>query len=278
MKDRKCLSCGTKIPPNTHFNRKRCEPCASEKRSRPQGTMTDAQIKKAIKMAGKVPRKEIAEKLGVSLANLKRSCSGVSFATTWIHKMNPERTREVILYYFKHGKTATEKKFPDVNVKAIVDRPEYYGIKRKYRQTRWSDSQLIEAVKMSGLVSLPSQAKYFNRPRANAGSIKSLWVKRYGLAWSSINGMPHNKARRLVRWNIGRKYIKVYGTSRDGKPVLFRRVMLWVDMEECLREDMPSFIKEGVKAMADFQRWLWKSKDPAPLIKKMIKEREIQKC
>lgn len=226
-------------------------------------------------MAGKVSRAEIAEKLGVSLANLKRSCPGVSFATTWVNKMNPERTREVILYYFKHGKIATEKKYPHLNIKGIVDRPEYYGVQREYRQRRWTDSEMIEAVKMSGLISLPAQALYFNRPGANSGSIKSLWVKRYGLAWASINGMARNKARRLVQWNKA-KYIKVYGTSRDGKPIQFRKVMLWVEMEKCVRDEMPDFIKDGIKAMADFQRWIWKSENPKPLILKMIKEREME--
>ena len=228
-------------------------------------------------MAGKVPRKEIAEKLGVSLVNLKRSCPGISFATTWIHKQNPERTRAVILFYFKHGKVATEEKFPDVNVKAIVDRPEYYGVKRTYRQIRWKESELLESVKMAGLVSFRAQANYFKRPRANAGSIKSLWTKNHKQKWSEINGMPHNRARRLVRFHgTSGKYIKTAGTNREGGHGYFgRKVMLWVDLEKSLRPELPDFIKDGVKAMADFQRWIWNSDNPAPLIRKMIKEREL---
>lgn len=243
--------------------------------------MTPAQINKAKSWAGKIPRSEIAERLGVSLSNLKRSCPGTKFATTWIHKMNPERTREVILYYFKNGKVATEKKYPHLNVKAIVDRPEYYGLKRVHRQLRWTESELLESVKMAGLVSFPAQAKYFNRPRANSGSIKSLWVKRHKSSYSQINGMVRNKARRLVVFNIkGRgHYIKVVGTSRDGKVTASRscrKIMLWVDMEKSLKPDLPAFIREGVKAMADFQRWLWQSENPGPLIKKMIRERELE--
>lgn len=277
MKDkRRCLLCDKTIK-GQHFNRKRCEPCAAFLRHKPKGTMTKAQIKKAKSMAGNVPRNEIAETLGVSLANLKRSCPDVKFATTWVHKMNPERTREVILYYFKYGKLATVKKYPEVNVKAIVDRPEYYGIKRQYRKTRWTESELLESVKMAGLVSLPAQAKHFNRPGANAGSIKALWVKRHKSAWAQVNGMVHSKARRLIKFHgTTYKYIKVVGTNRDGDIGRFgRRIMLWVDLEKSLKPELPDFIREGVKAMADFQRWLWSSEDPSPLIRKMIKEREF---
>lgn len=274
---RSCARCGNDIS-GQHFNRKRCEPCVEFIRHQPLGTMTRSQIKQATKMAGKVPRKEIAQRLGVSLANLKRSCPGVKFATTWIHKTNPERTKEVIFYYFKHGKVATEKKFPDLNVKAIVDRPEYYGVQREYRQLRWTESELLESVKMAGLVSMAAQAKYFNRPRANAGSIKSLWVKRHKSSYSQINGMVRNKARRLISFNKkGRKnYIKLSGTTRTGdRSSAGRKIMLWVDLESSLRPELPDFIKQGVKAMADFQRWIWKSENPGPLIRKMIKEREL---
>lgn len=275
MKDRLCLECNSKIPANSHFNRKRCEPCVEVLRRKPKGTMTLAQIKKAKSMAGKVPREEIAQRLGVSTVNLKRSCPEIKFATTWIHKLNPQRTRDVILYYFKHGKVATKEKFPDLNVKSIVDRPEYYGIRRDYRQLRWRESELLESVKMAGLVSFPAQARYFKRPRANAGSIKSLWVKNHKASWGEVNGMYKDKARRLIKFHgSSGRYIKVVGTNRRGEESHFgRRVMLWVDLERCLRDDLPGYIKDGVKAMADFQRWLWDSENPAPLIRKMIKER-----
>ena len=77
MSVRRCLDCNSQLLADSHFNQKRCEPCALILRMRPKGTMTTAQIKKATSMAGKVPRKEIAEKLGVSLVNLKRSCPGI---------------------------------------------------------------------------------------------------------------------------------------------------------------------------------------------------------
>lgn len=270
MKTKKCLGCGKALK-NVHPNRKRCKLCAKRLGRRPAGTMTEAQKRIAASLAGKIPRKEIAARLGVSVVNLKRSMRGTSFMSFNKWKQNPDLVKKVINYYFKHGKHATEKKFPDVNVKVIVDRPEYYGIKRVYRQIQWTEKQIIEAVKMAGLIPFDDQAKYFNRPRAHIGSIRSLWMKRFRLGGGNLNGMCHWKAKNFV--SIKARYIKPIGLTREGEKVEFRRLILWVDMENVLKPDAPQFVREAVKAMADFQRWIWKSDNPKPLIMKMIKER-----
>ncbi|MGZ3733170.1 MAG: hypothetical protein ACXU9U_05480 [Parachlamydiaceae bacterium] len=233
--------------------------------------MTVAQKRKAISLAGKITSKKIAKRLGVSSSNLKRSLPGVSFMSFNKWKRNPDLVRKVINYYFKHGKPATVKKFPDVNVKVIVDRPEYYGIKRVYRQIRWTDNQIVEAVKMAGLIPFDDQAKFFNRPRAHAGSIRSLWMKRFKLGGGNLNGMCHWNAKNFVTNKA--RYIKPIGSSRKGEKVEFRRLILWVDMQKVLKPDAPEFVRDAVKAMADFQRWIWKTNNPKPLIMKMIKER-----
>lgn len=238
--------------------------------------MTKAQIREAKALANTMPREDIAKTIGVSVVNLKRSMPGQKF---WFkngkYKNNPELVKKVLNYYFKHGKPKTVERFPEINVKAVVDRPEYYGIRRIYRQIRWTDAQLIDAAKMAGLVSLKGQAKFFNRPRAFEGSIQSLWNKRFGYRGGSLNGMVHWYAKELVNSNA--RYLRPVGTSREGKHVEFRRLILWVDMEKNLKPDAPQFMQDAIKSMADFQRWLWKSDNPKPLIMKMIKEREIAK-
>lgn len=223
---------------------------------------------------GKKPVTEMAKLLGTSVANIKRGLRGTSI---WFHngkyKNRPELVAQVLRYYAEHGKIATVERFPDVNVKCIVDRPEYYGLEKPKRQVRWTDREIHEAAKMAGLISPQGQAKYFNRPNAFNGSIKSLWVKKFKLAGGSINGMPYWTAQHLV--DSSTQYLKAKGCGRKGESVNFRWLALWIDMENSLRPEVPPFIREAIHTMANFQRWLWKSKNPKPLILKMIQEREV---
>jgi hypothetical protein len=215
----------------------------------------------------------MAELLGVSVSNIKRAFVGTSI---WFqngkYKNRPELVAQVMGYYAKHGKPATVKRFPDVNVKSIIDRPEYYGLKKANRQIRWTDEQIIEAARMAGLVSPSAQAKYFNRPRAHAGSIKSLWMKKFKIGGGGVNGMVYWMAKDLVSPNA--PYLKPVGESRNKQPVEFRKLLLWVDMHRHVRPEVPEFIKDAIRTMAEFQKWLHGTKDPRKKILKMINERE----
>jgi hypothetical protein len=271
---RRCLRCKKNII-KSHFNRKRCEPCAAYLVKRPQGTMSQAQKTKALSLIGKMPRDKIAEKLGVSVSDLKRSMKGVSL---WFHNgkyvNRPDLVKKIIHYYKTHTLDETIKKFNKngVSVKSIIDRPEYYNFKKHEKIIPWTGDQIVEAVKMNGLISYKSQAAFFNRPGANEGSIKSLLTKRFDKA-TGLNGMTKFNAVQIA--NKSAKYLKPYGNGRNGKPTKFINLILWVDLERNLKLGVPESIKRGVESMADFQRWIWKSKNPKPLILKMIKEREI---
>lgn len=268
MMKRACLTCKKTI--RGHFNRKRCRPCAKALVKRPQHTLTAEQQTEARRMAGTMMQRELAEHIGCSRSNLIRwaSQSGVSLDAL---SYKPEVVRAVCSYYEMHGRSATQRMFPDVSVRSIIERnPKAF----KPRQIRWTDEQIIEAARMAGLVSPIAQAKYFNRPRAHAGSIKALWMKKFGFGEGSLNGMAHWYARRLVQGHRAR-YIKPVGMSRDGEPVEFKRLILWVDLEKYLKPETPEFICEAVKTMADFQRWLHGSPDPRTKILRMIKEREV---
>lgn len=270
-----CLDCKIKI--KGHLNKKRCKKCASIRLSKPLGTMTAPQKLKAISMIGKYPITEIAKKLKVTVSNIRRSNPGVSFCFhNGKHINNPERTKEVIKYYFKHGKNETIKKFPKINVKSIVDRPEYYGIKRKYRQLRWTENQKIELVKMAGLISFENQAKYFKRPMANAGSIRAVFSKKViAVSSGQINGMINHHAKHLVNESCPRVK-RVLLRRTNTKKITHQYVCLWVDMEKHLKSDCPLFAKEAISTLAEFQRKLFEAKDNRDCkrkIIKMIKER-----
>jgi len=221
-------------------------------------------------MAGKMMQRELAAHLGVSRSNLIRwaTQAGVSLDA---HSYKPAIVSAVCRHYERHGKTKTQEIFPDVSVRSIIERN--YG-KFKPRQVRWTDEQIIEAARMAGLISFKAQARFFNRPNADIGSIKSLWMKRFGMGGGTVNGMVHDSAKHLVTSSA--RYLKPMGDNRKGQPVQFRRLVLWVDMEKCLKPETPEFIASAIYSLADFQRWLWKSKNPKPLILKMIKERELK--
>lgn len=219
-----------------------------------------------------MPVKEMAGKLGTSVSNIKRSLRGVSI---WFkngkYKNNPQLVRQVLAHYSRHGKASTVKAFPSVNVKCIVDRPAYYGVKVKPRQIRWKESELILAAKMAGLVDGERQARIFNRPGANEGSIRSLWVKRFGHGGGNIHGMSEWMAKRICKPGYPllktRVWSKRRGHARRGNT---RGIVLWCDLDRNLLRGTPTFIRDGVKTMAQFQCWLFQSDNPRREILKIL--------
>lgn len=265
----KCQDCGKKLPAKSHFNRKRCVACAKYRVAHPKHSLTKKQQAMARRLAGTMYYEKLAKHIGCSRSSLSRFAREAGFSLNHL-SYKPEFVGKVTAFYEKHGKIKTAEKFPDANVRSIVERYRIF----KPRQIRWTEAQILEATKMAGLVSYEAQAKFFNRPNANAPSVKSLWVKRFGYRGSSLNGMAHWYACRFV--TSGVKYLQPIGEARTGERVLFKRLILWVDMEKCLKPDAPQFVIEAVKTMADFQRWIWSSDNPKPMILKMIKERELE--
>lgn len=221
--------------------------------NKPAGTMTKKQVEIARKLAGTMDRNDIAKKLDVSLANLKRSCK-FSFAFHTVHKSNPERTQKIIEYYEKHGGNKTKEKFKNISIRSVV---EHYK-RKKPRCIRWTDEQMVKAVQMRGFVSEENQAKIFNRPRANAGSIKSLWNKRFGFSSLQVHGLCASQAKHIIRDSA-----KTVNTG-------FIKIVLWVDLEKNLDQTCPQFIKDAISSLARFQRWIFRSQDPKKIIIRMI--------
>lgn len=268
MKDKRCIECHVKIK-KAHPNRKRCESCVLLLRNKPKGTMTPSQIKSAKKLAGTMPREEIAKTLGVSLTNLKRSCTGTKFYFFNRYANNPELVNKVCAYYEKNGKKKTQETFPDINVRCLIERYKNFSP----RQTKWRDEEIIEAVKMAGLISFTGQQLYFHRPNAHEGSIRSLWMKRFRFGQGKINGLRGHRGLPLVTDRC--KPITIwFGDTRD-RSKWESKIYLWVDLEKHLKPEVHPDIKQAIKSMAQFQKWLWNSKNPKPKILKMIKEREV---
>lgn len=163
------------------------------------------------KLAGTMKQSELALRVGCSRSNLIRWARDAKVSLDSL-SYKPELVRSVCLFYELHGKVKTQKTFPNVKVRSIVERYKQF----RPRQIRWKNDQLIEAVKMAGLVSPKAQAKYFNRPNAHTGSIQSLWMKKFGHGQSQMNGLVHLYAKGLIRNVWGKKiYIQPFGQSRE---------------------------------------------------------------
>lgn len=241
---RRCPSC-KKRPKQLHWNAKWCKPCADERRKRPRGYLTEDQASMAQKLRNSMSRTEIAEAIGTTRSNFNRWARDNDFYSN-CQKYPADIVHRVCEYYVKHGKAKTEERFPDVRVRSIVER-----YVREPRQIRWTGKQLIELARVAGLVSFEKQAKWFNRPGAYAGSIKAAWSKRFGHGGAAINGLSWWVAKHYVRPACPR--LKTDFWKGSGKS---RWVVLWVDVEKHLKSSTPDHIRDAIKAMARFQRWL----------------------
>jgi len=263
-----------------HFNAKYCKPCAIERRKRPLGKLTKIQERKALSMAGKVYRDEIAKKIGTSKANFTR----------WIRQhpeinfnalRYPENVvKEVCEYYAEHGKIKTQKKYPNVKVRSIVER---YLKNLGYapRQTPWTDKQLMMLVKMAGIISMKKQAEYFNRPNAHKGSIQSAWMKKFGRGGSSVNGLSWYIARHYADYCCPVLQTRFWVQRKTRSKIQYesaRMLVLWVDLAKHMSDDIPEHLKAGIRALAKFQKWAHGNNVRKNIIK-MIKEIEYgEKC
>lgn len=249
-------------PRQPHFNSKYCLPCRTERRQQPQSTVTPEQGALIARWIGEVSRGEIAQRLGMSRAAVNRytrehGLYGRSDA------YRPEVVEAVLRAYEHGGKMAVRQLFPDVCVRSIVERYKQYHP----RQIRWTGEQQIDAARMAGLVSVTAQARYFGRPNAYAGSIKSLWAKRFQCAPTDVNGLASHRAWWIAHPGVPAVLVK-HSTAGTCQPKV-----LWLDLAACLRPEVAPEIRDAVEALAAFQAWLHNTTDTA-VIRAMIHERE----
>jgi hypothetical protein len=256
-----------------HFNSKWCAPCAEEFKRRPRHTLTPEQIREVRKRLYRMPKAQICQEVGISWSALGRWArdEGVRVAYFNRHAAHPDLVKEVCEYYAEHGMPATEKKYPHLKIRSIVERYPHVP-----RQIRWKPHELIELAKMGGIISPESQARYFKRPNANQGAIKSAWMKRFRQGGGQVNGLSYYVGRHFVDPSC--PWIQTTFWSqrqlRKGKQTHFaRRIYLWVDVEKHLRKDAPDWLRDTTQALAKFQRWLFGTSEVHATVKRMIRER-----
>jgi len=267
----KCKTCGKSLSKKLHFNREYCDEC--QKRARKgyyfPKMITPELEKKLLRHMGKLNRKQLSERFKISIPTLTR-WSRYRGYTLAQQRYSKKLIKEVISYYIKHGKIKTQKRYPEVKLRSIIEKHNK-GVCP--RQKRWTDSQIFEAVRMAGIVTLKKQAEYFNRPHAHAGSITSLWNKRFNAKGSYINGLPKAAIRGCVTWDM--PYYKVKfgkGVKHSGYCMAF-----WKDIEKHLKPSVSDVIRRGVSAMARFSEYLHGKENTVKNIIELIEEREHEK-
>lgn len=255
-----CVSCGR--PRQKHFNAKYCLSCSAERLRRPAHGLTKAQAAEVERLRGTMFRWQIAEHVGMSEAAVARYLRDAGLDSN--ARNYPQATvAAVCAVYETLGMRRTQQLFPDVVVRSIVERHKDYGP----RQVRWCDPQIIEAARMAGLVSPNAQARYFGRPNAYSGSIRSLWNKHFRCAPGNINGLSAQLVWRLTRPGV--PAVLVRHSSAAG---YFAKV-LWLDLAENVKPTVAPVIQKAISALAQFQSWLHGTTDTVA-IQQMIHERE----
>lgn len=255
-----CRNCLKLFYPS-HFNEKYCSECKPlryKNRHMPLN-LTESDIDFIEENAGLMPINDIADCLNVHRSTIKRAGNalGLSFA---IKVYSEELVRELLEYYKTHTRAETQKKYPGVRVRSIVERT---PLKEYYKQVRFTDEQAFLILRMGGLVRKKVIAKYLDRPNAYEGSIKSFFVKR-GLTAKTINGLYKNKAHYIAP---GCPSIEV-NFYNDCK------ICLYVDMAKHLRPRLDKPVIDAINTMAHFQTWLWGGGNVKAKIKYWIKKLE----
>ena len=268
MSKRHCLSCKVSIE-GSHLNTKRCLPCAKVLRKKPIGKLSLEQEFKVYGLMGTMYIHDLAKHIETSKSNLVRWARDQNIKLDG-HSYKKDISTEVIKYYEQYGKRKTQERFPEINTRSIIERS---GRNNKIsftpRQVRWTSEQKIELVKMSGFVSKEKQAKYFNRPRSNAGSITSAWQKTLKLKSANIKVGFHVVSNYRIKQYLKSTCPTIEISNKNVKSGGY----LWHDVNKHLKKNAPQMIKDTARAISEFQEWLYDSKSPRREILKLIRDR-----
>lgn len=257
---RRCRDCQADIT-HRHFNVRYCAACQASRNRNPRSNLTPAQQHQIARLAGTMPRKDIARQVGTSHASVNRYLREQQLRSN-SQAYPADLVDAVCMAYERGGKPLVRQLFPDVVVRSIVER-----FPHAPRQTRWTGEQLIEAARMAGLVSHNAQARWLGRPNAYAGSIKSLWAKGFHCAPRDVHGLGAHLVWQLC--TPGVIATLVHQQTLPGP----HTVVLWLDLAGHLRGDVAPEVREAIEALAQFQRWLFQGKTSND-IRAFITERE----
>lgn len=258
-----CVECQQRPRRNAHANTKYCAPCQQQRLRTPRSRVTAAQGVQIVALRDQLPRWQIAERVGITLAQLNRYLREQNL-TSNARNYPPDVVQTVCATYAALGERKTQDLFPDVVVRSIVERHKDYAP----RQVRWTGEQALEAVRMAGLVSHTAQARYFGRPNAFEGSIKSFWAKQMACAPKDVHGLGYTVAWQLATAGTPATLVTQAAQSCP------HAVVLWLDLVGHLRPTVATEVRQMVEVLARFQAWVFGGITDSTPIRRMIGERE----
>ena len=188
-----------------------------------------------VALAGTMTRQEIAESLGTSRATVSR-CLAKNGIRTGQPKQYPIEIRNaVIAFYETHDKHETQKQFPGVRVRSIIDRYETTA-----KQDFWTFEEDLKAISM--LTEKPTTEISKILGRGERSVIKRM-KRVYNLSPKHLNGMAY----RLCKHVLSSDYVP----EKKGNAY----VVNWEDFDTHINTKNKDIIM-CVKILADFRRFL----------------------
>ena len=189
-----------------------------------------------LNLAGSMTREKIADCVGVSRSRVSRTLAKYGVRTGQLKKY-PKSIRDQVLYFYEsHTIKETQKQFPSVRVRSIIDR---YCASEKLRKWDFKDDlYLVQNV------TIMTNEQIAKKLKTTKESVDRRFHRAYkGLSSKHLNAMPY----RLIKHHVSRDVV----ITKSGT----RNMVKWVDFEKALQTDNET-IRTCVKALALFQRWV----------------------
>lgn len=235
---RLCLTCKTDIN-DMHLNAVRCSLCAGHLRKKPPHKLTKLQQKEALKLAGTMYRHDIALKIGCSRTSLNRFAEENKQLNWNFHRYDDKTIKKVCDYYLNHTLEETQKKFPDLKARSIVDR-----YLKSVKCFKYTDDEILILLKYTGLVSWPEISAKLGR------SCFATRRKLYRTISGRVNGLPFMVAKNFVKNGCPFFHIKLNLRSTG------LWISPWTELSKHLKTENPSWVNQAFLSLAQFQRWL----------------------
>lgn len=188
-----------------------------------------------INLAGTMTRAEIAERLNTSRATVNR-CLRDNGIRTGQPRQYPVEIREaVIAFYATHDKNETQKQFPGVRIRSIIERYE-----TEAKQEYWTFEEDLKAISM--LTEKPTSEISKSLGRGERSVIKRM-SRCYNLSPKHINGMAYRLCKHVLSDH--------YKPTKKGNAYIVN----WCEMRDNIETENQDIIS-CVNVLARFREFL----------------------
>ena len=222
-------------------------------------SLTDAQKEILVSDSFYLTRKEMAKILGLPEIRVQRAASYIKITFPGCKKYSDDLIEEVLAYYKNEGPQKTREAYPDLKLRSIIEK---YGKGIQPHNRKWTNDEILEVIKLSGIFNAKKTASIFKRKKATEKSINKVW-HRLKCKPTQILGLPKYKGHLFVKKSCPRfKPLRSNGSE----------YFLWSDIVKHIKPDCPFFIKDAFEALSEFQIHLYGTKNVRRYLEKTKKE------